>query len=143
MTDHASFAFRRMRRSERILDLHSKAGDTDRAWGAYETVLSDSDTFEIAHPTTSRGVIIKAKEAIVALESGEDEAGGEVAAKMIRHFFRTRKIVDDAWLRDLRYHVETISMMMAPTNDYALSCLRSILVGMGRPRLAWSHEASL
>jgi hypothetical protein len=130
MRDSSVLAFRRMRRSERILDLHTKARDNERAGAALEAVDADSTTFEDTPPTSSKGVMIKAKEAIVALEA----SGQEAPANMLRHFFRTRHTLDGAWLRDLRFHVEAVKAM-APENDYAVSCLQSILAGISKPRL--------
>ena len=130
MRDTSILAFKRMRRSELILGLHTKARDHERAGAALGAVGADSTTFEETPPTSSKGVMIKVKEAIVALEASEQEA----PANMLRHFFRTRRAVDGAWLRDLRFHVEAVKAM-APDSDYAISCLQSILSGASKPRL--------
>ena len=130
MRDSSILAFSRMRRSERILDLHTKARDNERAGAALGAVDADSTAFEETPPTSSKGVMIKAKEAIVALEAAEQEA----LANMLRHFFRTRRTVDGAWLRDFRFHVEAVKAM-APESVYAVACLQSILAGMSKPRL--------
>lgn len=130
MIDSAVLSFRRLRRAEKILDLHRTAGDRERAAQAHDAVLSDSALFELTHPSTRRGIMVKAKEAIVCLEC----EGVHGIAKSLRRFFRTRRSVDGQWLRDLRRYIER--MEKAALNDYAIACLRSILAGMGRPRLA-------
>ena len=131
MRDSSILAFSRMRRSERIVDLHTHARDHERADTALDAVDVDSTTFENTPPTDNRGVMLKAKEAIASLEASEEMA----PATMLRHFFKSRRTIDGAWLRDLRFHVEAVEAL-APENDYAIACLQSILAGMSKPRLA-------
>ena len=132
MRDSSVLAFSRMRRSERIVDLHTHARDHEPADIALDAVDADSITFENTPPTSKRGVMLKAKEAIASLIASEDS---ETLIVSLRHFFKSMRTIDGACLRDLRSHIEAVKIL-APENDYAISCLQSILAGMSKPRLA-------
>jgi hypothetical protein len=145
MTDSVSIAYGRMRRSQQIHDIyldnarHMEAADIVRAEDARQQAMADCAVFQGIDPITVKEVTLKAKEAINILKCCGETRSEQEAGMMLQKFFHTRKTIDVSWLRDLRYHTETVAMM-APTHDYALSCLRSITAGMGRPRLAWQRE---
>ena len=117
MRDSSLLAFSQLRQEERNGSPH-------------EAILAASATFEKTSPTTWRGVCIKLKECARDLENSD----ADYLAIELRDFFRMRKIIDGAWLYDLRLHVQLVQAL-APDNDYAISCLQSILAGMSKPRL--------
>ena len=118
--------------SDQSVNLYRRMRHLEQSQAAHEALLDASDQYEKTDPSTRRGALLKAREAVVSLVCTEDDS----AANMLRHFFRTRKTIDGGWLRDLRYHAEAIASYMAPDNDYAAECLQSIVRGMSRPRLA-------
>jgi hypothetical protein len=131
MRDPSIVAFKRVRRDERILSMHQRAEDEERVNSTLALLEQDSEAYENTSPTSWRGVMLKAKEAIKCLVASEDE---EMLANALRLFFRERRNVDKVWLRDLRALAKTVKVR-APENGYAFVCLRSILKGPFRPHL--------
>ena len=134
MGDPSIFAFSRVRRCERIWGLHCQARDQGRANVAYDDLIADASTWDNTAPTTWLGVTLKVSEAIACLETSESE-DAEILTGELRCFFNNRRTIDGSWLRDLRSLIKVVSVR-APESYYATSCLRSILAGMSKPRLA-------
>lgn len=108
----------------------SQLRQQERKGASYDAIQIATKIFEKTDPTTWRGVCIKLKECARDLQNSEMD----FLANELRDFFRTRRTIDGAWLYDLRLHIQ-VAQVMAPENDYAISCLQSILTGMSKPRL--------
>lgn len=130
MLHSATEAFRRMRRTERVLDIHIAGRDAERADQATATLQADSDAFESLPAVSNRDIALKAKEAIVSLHA----EGSDSAADLLRAFFRQPMARDAAWLNTLRKRSLAVSLM-APNADYAIRLLQSIIAGVAKPRL--------
>jgi hypothetical protein len=101
------------------------------------------DEWAAAHPPSQRGIDLKAVKCIRFLLDQQDDE----LADFLRKFFRTRRTIDLAWVRDLRQMIDLVRRMdpgvmkytdgseFPRTHDYAVSLLESILVGASKPRL--------
>lgn len=76
-------AFRRVRRTEAVIDIHLGGHDAVRADLAFGTLANDYDAFAALPAAAARDVALKAKEAICSLR---DSGQGNVAA-IARAFF--------------------------------------------------------
>lgn len=123
-------AFRRIRRTDAVIDIHFAGQDIDRADSAVATLDCDYLTFAALPAVTPRDVTLKAKEAISSLHA----FGHDNAAVIARAFFRQRRPRNAEWLNDLRTLTKGIEVLAA-SDTYAQACLRSILAGLGKPRL--------
>lgn len=143
MRDPYLLAHSRRRCAERIADIHHKAGDFELAKEAEEMADAAFDACDLAHPTTQRGVDLKAEKCI-RLHLAHDCYAD--LANEVRSFFKSRRTIDGAWLRDLRLlinHTKSLEpgivdyghCKMPVAVDWAIIYLESILAGMSKPRI--------
>ncbi|MFT3672049.1 hypothetical protein [Aestuariivirga sp.] len=123
-------AFRRIRRTDAVLDIHIAGDDMARAEQVAADLDADYEVFATLPAVTARDVTLKAKEAISSLRA----FGYDNEAEIARAFFGQRQPRDAAWLNDLRTLIAGLELL-APGDTYALTCLRSIIAGLGKPRL--------
>ncbi len=136
-------AHSRRRRCERVADIHHDAGDFELAKEAQWAADGAAHICDITHPTTQRGVDLKSQKCLRLFFEHDCHAD---AANEVRSFFKARRTIDGAWLRDLRLLIEHLKSIEPGTVDYghcqmpvdlcqAITYLESILAGMSKPRL--------
>ncbi|MEO9166879.1 MAG: hypothetical protein ABI230_00600 [Aestuariivirga sp.] len=121
-------AYLNFRRTEAIADAISADGDHARAADVQAIAFKFMDKFDRLKAKTRRDVILKARDAIVTLES----TGGRCSAgDILRMFFRDKRPYDASWLRDLDACIWAVEMATGKRESkYVRQCLRSISAGV-------------